>query len=278
MPKVKIGDINMYYEIDGEGKPLVLIPGGPGRMGWAPQIREFSQKYQVISFDNRGEGQTDAPNHPYSTEMMVEDTAGLLDTLGVDKVHLAGFCHGGAIAQNFTLKYPQQVKSLILFATVAKMTGLMRHVSDVWYRLMQPGLDQETRFREQLSWVFTDKFFESEEQIQASVNMSVSNPYPQTSYAWVCQGAFYKEHDTRERLGEISAPTLVIVGKEDIVTPVKCSEELARGIPNAELIILDGGGHMVNVENAAEFNQAVLGFLAEVEKGEKGTNPQKGIE
>ena len=91
MPKVKIGDINMYYEIHGEGKPLVLIPGGPGRMGWAPQIREFSQKYQVISFDNRGEGQTDAPNYPYSTEMMVEDTAGLLDTLGVDKGHLQGF-------------------------------------------------------------------------------------------------------------------------------------------------------------------------------------------
>ena len=278
MPKVKIGDINMYYKIHGEGKPLVLIPGGARRMGWAPQIREFSQKYQVISFDNRGEGQTDAPNYPYSTEMMVEDTAGLLDTLGVDKVHLAGFCNGGAIAQNFTLKYPQQVKSLILFATVAKMTGLMRHLGDVWYRLMQPGVDQETLFREQLSWVYTDKFFESEEQIQAAVNMMVSNPYPLPAYAWVCQEAFYEEHDTRERLGEISAPTLVIVGKEDIPTPVKCSEELARGIPNAELIILDGGGHMVNVENAAEFNQAVLGFLAEVEKGEKGTNPQKGIE
>ncbi len=56
MPTVKVGDINMYYEIHGEGKPLVLIPGGAGRMGWAPQIREFSQKYQVISFDNRGEG------------------------------------------------------------------------------------------------------------------------------------------------------------------------------------------------------------------------------
>jgi 3-oxoadipate enol-lactonase len=56
MPIVKVGDINMYYEIHGEGKPLVLIPGGAGRMGWAPQIREFSQKYQVISFDNRGEG------------------------------------------------------------------------------------------------------------------------------------------------------------------------------------------------------------------------------
>jgi len=134
---------------------------------------------------------------------------------------------------------------------------------------MQPGVDQETRFREQFSWVYTDKFFESEEQVQAYVNMSVSNPYPRPAYAWLCQGAFYKEHDTRERLGEISAPTLVIVGKEDIITPVKCSEELARGIPNAKLIILGEGGHMVNVEKAADFNQAVLGFLAEVEKGEK---------
>jgi len=269
MPKVKIGDIKMYYEIHGEGEPLILIPGGVKRMGWVPQIREFAKKYQVISFDNRGEGQTDAPNYPYSMEMMVEDTVGLLDNLGVHKVHLAGFCSGGAIAQNFTLKYPQRVKSLILFATVAKITGLMRHLGDVWYRLMQPGVDQETLFREQLSWVYTDNFFENEEQIQAAVKNLVSNPYPQPAYAWVCQVAFYKEHDTRERLGEISAPTLVIVGKEDIITPVKCSEELARGIPNAKLIILGEGGHMVNVEKAADFNQAVLGFLAEVEKGEK---------
>lgn len=99
MPKVNVGDINMYYEVHGEGEPLLLITGlGRDLTIWILQTREFSKKYQLMVFDNRGVGRTDAPDVPYSIEMMADDTAGLLDVLGIERAHILGLSMGGFIA------------------------------------------------------------------------------------------------------------------------------------------------------------------------------------
>jgi len=141
MPTVKVGDINMYYEIHGEGEPLLLTAGGGmGLAGWARQTPEFSEKYRVIVFDNRGAGRTDAPDTPYSIEMMADDTAGLLDALGIEKAHILGLSMGGMIAQEFALKYPQRVKSLILATTTASPYPWAKHIIDTWARMAQEGL------------------------------------------------------------------------------------------------------------------------------------------
>ncbi|MEE8470206.1 MAG: alpha/beta hydrolase [Dehalococcoidia bacterium] len=122
MPTARIGDINVYYETYGEGQPLLLIAGlGADLTGWILQIPEFSRKYRVIVFDSRGSGRTDAPDMPYSIEMLADDTAGLLDALGVEKAHILGLSMGGCIAQELALKYPQRVKGLILAATLARL-------------------------------------------------------------------------------------------------------------------------------------------------------------
>ena len=114
MPTVRVGDINMYYEIHGKGEPLLLIMGlGSDLTSWIFQIPEFSKKYRVIAFDNRGVGRSDAPDVPYSTAMMADDTTGLLDALGIERAHILGLSMGGFIAQELALKYPQRVKSLI---------------------------------------------------------------------------------------------------------------------------------------------------------------------
>jgi pimeloyl-ACP methyl ester carboxylesterase len=99
MPTVKVGDINMYYEIHGQGEPLLLIMGlGSDLTGWMFQTPEFSKRYAVIAFDNRGVGRTDAPDMPYSVRMMADDAIGLMDVLGIDKAHILGLSMGGFIA------------------------------------------------------------------------------------------------------------------------------------------------------------------------------------
>jgi len=270
MPTTKVGDINIYYEVHGEGEPLLLIMGlGADVTGWLFQTSEFSKEYRVIVFDNRGVGRTDAPDSPYSIEMMADDAAGLLYALGIEKAHIIGLSMGGMIAQELALKYPQRVKSLILATTAAGPSeGIFRagHVIDTWARMVQEGVSLETRIGEQLIWIFTDKFFENEEQFNMTLNVMLSNPYPQPAYALARQVAACLEHDARDRLGQIAVPTLVLVAKEDILLPVKLSEAIAAGIPSAELVVLEGGGHGFNFEIPDKFNQAVLDFWARVEK------------
>ena len=267
MPTAKVGDINMYYEVHGKGEPLLLIMGlGSDMTSWIFQIQEFSKKYRVIVFDNRGVGGSAAPHTPYSTEFMADDTAGLLDALEVDKAHILELSLGGMIAQELALKYPQRVKSLILATTAVGPRSWATHVLGTMLRLNQEGVNQETLTTLRLSWLFTDKFFDNPELVRTVIDTMLANPYPQPVHAYARQFDAATEHDTRDRIGKISAPTLVLVGKEDILLPIQMSEELAAGIPNAELVVLEGGGHGFLVEIAGKFNRAVLDFLENVKK------------
>ena len=120
MPTVRVGDINIYYEDHGKGEPLLLIEGwGTDLTCWQLQIPEFSTKYRVIAFDNRGTGRTDAPDQPYSFRLMADDAVGLLDALGIGKAHILGVSMGGCIAQEIAIEHPERTRSLILAATTA---------------------------------------------------------------------------------------------------------------------------------------------------------------
>src|SRR5918999_4111134 len=113
MPKVRVGDIEMFYVEAGRGDPLVLIMGFSGdHLAWGFQLPAFAERYRVIAFDNRGAGQTDTPDHPYTTRMMADDTVGLMDKLGVGHAHVLGASMGGMIAQELALHHPERVRSL----------------------------------------------------------------------------------------------------------------------------------------------------------------------
>lgn len=265
MPKIRVSDIDMYYEVHGKGEPLLLIMGlGSDLTSWILQIPDFSKKYQVIAFDNRGVGRTDAPDMPYSIAMMADDTIGLLDALGIERAHILGLSMGGMIAQELALKYPRRVKRLVLAATAAGPYAWGMHLLGSMLRLAQEGVAPETLTSLRVSWLFTDKFFENPALVRTVIDTMLANPHPQPVHAYARQFAAANEHDTRRRIGQITAPTLVIVGRKDILLPVKMSEELAAGIPSSELVVLEGGGHGFLVEIAGKFNQAVMDFLAKV--------------
>jgi 3-oxoadipate enol-lactonase len=262
MPRTRIGNIEMFYEVHGSGEPVVLIHGlSMDSSTWFNQIPVLSQEYQVIVFDNRGAGQTDAPNEAYSTEMMADDAAALLKFLNVDNAHILGFSMGGMIAQTIALKYPELVKSLLLISTAARFPARAKHLVQIWLRMLNENVSLETRIREGFLWVYTNEFFEDDETVSASVNLALNHPHPLSTHGFTGQVAALMQHDTRSQISQISVPTLVLIGGDEIFIPVEFSEELAAKIPKAELVILERGAHNCWMEFPKPFNQAVMQFL-----------------
>ncbi|MFQ5455696.1 MAG: alpha/beta fold hydrolase [Nitrospirota bacterium] len=262
MSAIRIGDISMYYEVYGDGEPLLLINGlGLDSSFWMPQVSVFSQKYRVIVFDNRGVGQTDAPEVSYTTDMMADDTIMLLDHLSIARTNILGFSMGGLIAQKIAIKYPERVNSMILASTAAELSPKAKQIISVWRRMLQEKINPETYLRQQFLWVFTDRFLANDEQVSSLVDIFLRHPFAQTLHGFSGQANACLEHNTSNQLQQINIPTLILVGSEDIFIPVHLSKELANGIKNAELIILKDGGHGFCSELAEKFNQTVLNFL-----------------
>ena len=144
MPKVKVNGIELNYVESGSGDPLLLIMGfGGDHLAWVFQVPAFSGKYRVISFDNRGAGQSSVPDAPYSTRMMADDAVGLLDALGVERAHVLGVSMGGMIAQEVALNHPRRVRSLQLHCTYARPDRYMLELMDVWRSLRSKATPEE---------------------------------------------------------------------------------------------------------------------------------------
>jgi 3-oxoadipate enol-lactonase len=265
VPTAKVGDINIYYEVEGEGEALALIMGLGGGIPWLfRQVPSFSQQYQVVAFDNRGTGGSDAPDIPYSMEMMAGDLAGLLENIGIKTTHVFGISMGGMIAQNFALLYPEKVKTLILGATTCggshRIMPDMEAIKVLFDMDRMQKLTPEERARETLPFVFSQEFIKTNQAlIQQLLAKMVGHVTPLHGY--VRQAGAIMGHDTYERLPEIKAPTLVIAGDADKLVPVENSRLIASRIPNAELVTLKNMGHGFNIEAADEVNHVVLRFL-----------------
>jgi pimeloyl-ACP methyl ester carboxylesterase len=267
MPTVRLRDIELYYEIHGEGKPLVLIQGlGLDSSAWLYQIPVLSQQHQVICFDNRGIGRTDAPATPYSTDQMAEDVISLLDALAIQHADILGFSLGGCIAQALALNYPERVNRLILVSTAAQFPAITLQVLQVWLTMLQEihsdSMNPETRLRAQLAWVFSNAFFQNSQQVEALVHDSLNYPYQPTVAGFSGQVAACVAHNLLKQLHQITAPTRVLVGAADLLTPVELAETLSAALPNAELQIIAGAGHNFFWEMPAAFNQSILDFLS----------------
>lgn len=263
MPKVRVNDIEMYYEEAGQGEPLVLIMGFSGdHLAWGFQIPAFAEKYRVITFDNRGAGQTDAPDHPYTSRMMADDTAGLLEALGVDRAHVIGVSMGGMIAQELALGHPHRLRSLHLGCTLARPDTYLRALNAAW-REIRLHLGREAALRTIGLWLFAPATYnERPEFVEMILQNALTTPYPQSLTGFVRQGEAVAAHDTLDRLHAIGCPTLVSVGEEDILVPPRFSRELAVRAPGATLRTLPGAAHVYFWERPDAFNALSLEFLA----------------
>ena len=251
----------LYYEVHGQGPPLVLISGlnGVGAF-WKPHLEVLSRNFTVILHDHRGTGRSSPSRIDYSIEQMAGDLVELLDHLEIGQADMVGHSTGGAICQVLGIDQPERVASLVLSATWTAADGYFRRLfelrADVLRAMGPEGyLRASLMFMRPPAWI-RDHDATQDEEIAA---MAANFPLPEVMLSRI---AALLEFDRRSELGRISAPTLILGARDDTVTPIYFTEELRGLIPGAETAILEAGGHFFPVSAAEEFRGLVLDFLA----------------
>jgi pimeloyl-ACP methyl ester carboxylesterase len=253
----------MFYVEAGSGDPLVLVMGfGGDHLAWGLQVPAFATTYRVIAFDNRGVGQSEAPDIPYSTAMMADDTVGLMDALGIERAHVCGVSMGGMIAQEIALRHPARVRTVQLHATLARPDAYLRALVEGW-RKVRIALGREEALRVLALWLFAPRTYEERpEFVELVLQNAIANPYPQPLHGYLRQGDAVLGHDTLARLDRLRCPTLVSVADQDILVPPRFSHAIAQRVAGAELKTLADAGHAYMWEEPEAFNTMCLEFLA----------------
>jgi 3-oxoadipate enol-lactonase len=266
MPKSNANGIQLYYEIHGEGQPLVLISGlGYTMWQWHRMVPFLEKHFQVITFDNRGVGQSDKPAGPYTAQLLAADTAGLLDALGIDKAVVMGHSMGGFIAQAMVLDFPHKVEKLILAST---NFGGPRHVpatGEAMKILTDLTIDALTRFKKGLSVSTAPGWAERHpEMIEEWTKWRMANPIEPAAYqAQLAIGlSLYPEAAAFEgRLSKVNVPTLILAGEHDKVVPPENASLLSAKIAGSRVVILPVTGHFFPIEIPDAASQAVIQFI-----------------
>ena len=262
MPKAHANDIDIYYEDTGKGYPLVLISGiGGNTMSWRTILNVLSRHFRVITFDNRGCGQSTSPEGSYLISQMANDLHDLLKFLKINTAHVLGHSMGGFIAQELALQHPEMVNKLILSCTADKMSNRNKQLFQNMYNLWKAGMSRELWFRELYCWVFSSKFFEDEAIIEFMIQFAAEYPFQQSLTGFKGQFEACVKCNTTERLCNILQETLVVAGKDDILITPDNSCVLNDNIPNSKMVILEGSGHTPQVEAKSKYTKAILDFL-----------------
>jgi len=262
MPKIQANDIHLYYEAQGEGEPLLLIYGLAGRgNGFLYQTPELSKHFRTITFDNRGTGESDQPEEPYSIAQMADDAAGLLDVFGIASAYVFGISMGGMIAQELVLRHPQKLRKLALGCTHCGIKHCVPSpgwVTEIFKSL--PGKPRPQVVRESVAFNYSPHTQRHNPQlIESLIPLFADNR--QRPKAYLNQlGAVYG-FDAFDRLPQITTPTLVLTGTDDVLIPPANSKIIADRIPGARLIKFPEAGHLFFIEKADDVNRALLNFF-----------------
>jgi len=258
--RIKANGIQMNYELSGkQGAPILVFSHSlaSSLIMWDPQMEALKSHFQILRYDVRGHGGTEAPKGPYTLKMLVEDVVGLLDTLEIRLIHWVGLSMGGMIGQGFALDHGDRLKSLVLCDTASVVSAeaqpLWQERFDTVREQGMQALADQTMER----W-FTPFFLRLNPPMVQKIRQEILRT-PVEGYVG-CGEAIRKLNYT-DRLGVIELPTLIIVGEEDPGTPVSAAQTIHERIPESKLVILSSARHLSNVEQSKAFNAALLGFL-----------------
>ncbi len=258
--QIKANGIKMNYELSGKVEaPHVMLSHslGSSLVMWDPQLEVLEPHYQVLRYDTRGHGGSDAPSGAYTLEMLGEDAIGLLDALGIDKVHFVGLSMGGMIGQCLALDHANRLENLVLCDTAAT---LPEEAQPIWEERIQlareKGLD--ALVDETLERWFTPSFLtQNPAEVESIRQQFLATPI--NGYIGCSQAI--RGLNFMERLSEIKIPTLIMVGEEDPGTPVSAAEAMQQRIASSQLVVLPSAAHLSNVEQAKAYNTALINFL-----------------
>ncbi len=264
MPKQKINNVEIYYELKGEGNEYVAFLNGIGMTvnTWQPFAERFFNDYKCLFHDARGQLMTGNTEGEYSMEQHVEDFKQLLDFLEIDKIHVVGTSYGSEISMIFAYTYPERVKTLCVIDGVSETDELMRRSVKAWQQSAKDGL--ESYFACVTPWVYSNTFLQNNKEFfdnrVEQVRDVLSNDYF-TGFVKLCDS--FLKLDITKKLKKIKCPTLVITGELDLIKTVKFGKIIADNIPGAEFIILEDTGHAAVIERPDEVFSLLSKFIKE---------------
>ena len=260
MPLAAVAGGQIYYEEAGQGDPLIFVSGlnGVGRY-WKPQLSLFSRHFRVITYDQRGTGQSDQSQREFSVDQMAMELTGLMDVLNIERAHLVGMSTGGAIGQTIAIQHPGRLMRLALCSTWTHC--------DAWFRrLFQARRDMYLQAGPDLHSQFHPLFLYSPDYVNehdAEIEAERARAPTKSSPVEVSVGRINAllKFDRRAGLHAIKAETLVMGSDSDFITPSYFSEALSKSIRGARLIMYKGGGHSFTTTRAEQFNRDLMAFL-----------------
>jgi 3-oxoadipate enol-lactonase len=267
MPFVHATDgTRIHYEVTGKSgaTPVLMIQGlGASKNAWNLQRIAMATRFRCISFDNRGAGRSDKPIEPFTLEQMADDALAVLDAAGIETAHVVGASMGGVISQIVAVKYPHRVRSLTLVCTACRNHPWRQELLQSWAKTAEEKGMIEVG-KEAAQWVMSPRSFRR--LVPAFTWMGpLAALRPRHSFVSQIQAILNTREDLVDQLSTISAPTMVIVGNQDILTPRGDSEEIAERIPNSELVVISGAAHGLMMEHSSTFNKILIEFLQRTE-------------
>ena len=269
MPFALAGDgTRIHYEVTGLTKraPVLLVQGlGGEKNSWNLQRAALALRHRTIAFDNRGAGRSDKPDGKYNLEEMADDAIAVLDAAGIENAHVVGLSMGGAISQIIALKHPNRVRSLTLVATACRNHAWREELLQSWATTAETE-GMTAVGKEAARWMIGPRSFRRVLPALGWMGpLQLFNP-PNAFVSQVKAILSTDDGALNTELANISCPTMVVVGNQDVLTPRGDAEEIASLIPTAELVVISGGAHGLHIEHASTFNRILLEFLGRAEK------------
>ncbi len=262
MPTLTVKDAEIYYELAGEGPPLLLLAGlASDSQSWGPARPHLERRFSLVMPDNRGCGRTRDDGAPLAVAGLAADALALIDHLGIARAHVLGHSMGVAVALSLTASRPDRVGRLALAAGAAKLPARAASVITSLVSLREAGIDQNTWHRLFFHWLFAPGFFESPAAVEAAVAMSRAYPYAQ-SPADMRRQAEAVLGFSPAMSQPLDVPALLIAGEEDILLPPAAVRTTLELLPEARMTVLAGAGHSLHWDAPEAFAKAAGDFLA----------------
>ncbi|MDF0606979.1 alpha/beta hydrolase [Neisseriaceae bacterium TC5R-5] len=259
MPYANIAGHQVYYELSGQGSETLLLFNGitMSTVTWALMQPGLEQHFRLLRLDFLGQGQSDHPVvEKYLLHEQADLAAALLDHLQIQQVYLVGLSYGGMVAQHFAHQHPLRLKRLLLAATLAWSDSVNARMGDSWIAANAAG-GLDLRYQVSVPWLFSSRFLASHGAMLDDLK-TMAHLVDWDAVVRLINGV--KEHDARTWLPNLSVPCHILVGNEDRLTPLYQAELLKSSIPNANLEILPGAGHVLHIEAAEAFSRSILNF------------------